>query len=322
MEDLSGHSFGDITLTERLGAGGMATIYQAIDANLARRVAVKVIPMPDQASGQAGAAILARFRQEARAMAQLSHPHIITVYSYGETDDWAYIVMEYVPGGSLQGRLRRNAPVGWQRALNRVIPISQALAFVHKRGLIHGDVKPANILLAAEDRPLLADFGLARQQYLLDSGLFAPDELLGTMAYAAPEQIQNSKIDARIDIYALGIVLYQLLTGELPFPGETPSDFIMARLKTLPVPLLTANPHVPAIFAPMLDKALAYQPDSRYRSMDEFTRDLQQAYAELSTSKLSLTRTRLRTSSEPVRQWSKLLPVLSRPAAVEPQRPD
>ncbi|MCB0179909.1 MAG: serine/threonine protein kinase [Anaerolineae bacterium] len=320
MQDLSGHAFGDITLTERIGAGGMATIYQAIDANLARRVAVKVIPMPTQAAGQAGATVLARFRQEARTMAQLSHPHIVTIYSYGETEAWAYIIMEYVSGGSLQGRHRRNAPVGWQRALKVIIPISRALAFVHGRGLIHGDVKPANILLAAEDRPLLADFGLARRQYCLEADPSTPDELLGTMAYAAPEQIQAGKIDTRIDIYALGVVLYELLTGELPFLGETPSDFMMARLKTLPVPLLTANPHVPAIFAPILDKALAHQLDSRYRSMDELTYDLQQAWAELSNAIPPLTRTRLRTTSESVRQRSKLLPVLSRSAPVESQR--
>ena len=285
MEDLIGRNFGGYELKELVGTGGMASIYKGFDKNLSRWVAIKVVPI--LASGGAEERVLARFRQEAQAIAALRHRNILTIYGYGEDKEggWAYIVMEYVPGGSLKDLIKPNEPFSWQQALIVIIPVSQALAFAHKQGIIHRDIKPANILMPQEDWPLLADFGLAKMQHSATPNLTMPGQVLGTMAYAAPEQIQESMvIDARADIYSLGIVLYELLTNKLPFQGQTSFDFLMARLTDPPIPLLKANPQVPDVFVPIIDKALAQHPDDRYQSMEEFSRALLEARYELSGS--------------------------------------
>jgi serine/threonine protein kinase len=285
MEDLIGRSFGGYELKELVGTGGMATIYKAFDEKLSRWVAIKIAPII--ASGKAAETLLARFRQEAQAIAVLRHRNILTIYGYGEDREggWAYIVMEYVPGGSLKDLMKPNEPFTWQRALSVIIHVAQALAFAHKQGVIHRDIKPANILMPQEDWPLLADFGLAKMQHSTTPNLTMPGQVLGTMAYAAPEQIQESTvIDARADIYSLGIVLYELLTSKLPFQGQTSFDFLMARLTDPPIPLLKANAEVPPILVPIIDKALAQLPDDRYQTMDELSSALLEARYELSGS--------------------------------------
>lgn len=282
MEDLIGRSFGGYELKELIGTGGMASIYKAFDEKLSRWVAIKVAPIFG-----AEETLLARFRQEAQAIAALRHRNILTIYGYGEDRDggWAYIVMEYVPGGSLKELMKPNQPFTWQQALTVIIPVSQALAFAHKHGVIHRDIKPANILMPQEDWPLLADFGLAKMQHSATPNLTMPGQVLGTMAYAAPEQIQESTvIDARADIYSLGIVLYELLTSKLPFQGQTSFDFLMARLTDPPIPLLKANPDVHPAFVPIMDKALAQQPGDRYQVMDEFSQALLEVRYDLSGS--------------------------------------
>jgi serine/threonine-protein kinase len=258
MENLIGQTFGGYELKEVVGAGGMASIYKGYDESLSRWVAIKIVHIP----GGEGAeeTMLKRFRLEAQAIAALRHRNILTIYSYGEEKGWAYIVMEYVPGGSLKDRLEGNKIFTWQQALTIVIPVSQALAFAHERKIIHRDIKPANILMPQDDWPLLADFGLAKMQRQ-DSkdkpniNLTMPGQVLGTMAYAAPEQIQEGAIDHRVDIYSLGIVFYELLTGQLPFHAETAFEFLMARLTDPPIRLLEANPHVPIVFAEIIDNA-------------------------------------------------------------------
>lgn len=283
MRDLTGQQFGGYELSELIGAGGVASIYKAFDNTLSRWVAIKVVSIQIEGGG-AEEVMLARFRLEAKAIAALRHRNILTIYGYGEERGWAYIVMEYVPGGSLKDRMVPGTPFDWQRALNVIIPVSQALAFAHDRGIIHRDIKPANILMPQEDWPLLADFGLAKMK-LSDTmpNLTIPGQVLGTMAYAAPEQIQEDVgIDARVDIYSLGIVLYELLTGRLPFEGETAFDFLMARLVDPPVPATKANPDIPGVFVPLLNKALAQAPDDRYQSMEALAQALVEARYELS----------------------------------------
>lgn len=279
VEDLTGEYFGGYKLEELVGTGGMASIYKGWDETLSRWVAIKVVPI--QASGGAEEVLLARFRQEARAIAALRHRNILTIYGYGEEEGWAYIVMEYVPGGSLKDRIKPDQPFTWDKALTVIIPVSQALAFAHERGVIHRDIKPANILMPQDDWPLLADFGLAKMEHATRPNLTMPGQVLGTMAYAAPEQIQEGEIDTRVDIYSLAIVLYELLTGRLPFEGETAFDFLMARLTDPPLPLLDANPKVSPLFVPIIDKALAQEPENRYQTMAEFSTDLLQVRDKL-----------------------------------------
>jgi serine/threonine protein kinase len=300
MHHLTSQYIGGYELKELVGIGGMASIYKGFDQNLSRWVAIKVIPLLAEAEGDTHEELLARFRQEAQAIAQLRHPNILTIYNYGEEEGWAYIVMEYVAGGSLKDRLIPNKPLDWRQALNVVMPLAQALTFEHEQGIIHRDIKPANILMLEEDWPVLADFGLAKLLHSTGAVLTGAGQVVGTMAYAAPEQIQGGKIDARADIYSLGIVLYELLTGKLPFFGKTAFDFLMARLTDSPIPLLTANPGVPAVFESLMKKVLAQEPDDRYLSMAELTGELRQIRQELSETKLPVVKTHLKTDE---RAW-------------------
>ena len=283
MDDLIGRSFGGYKLKELVGAGGVASIYKGFDERLARWVAIKVISIATT-GGETEETVLARFRQEAQAIAALRHRNILTIYGYGEEEGYAYIIMEYVPGGSLKDRIDNGQPFNWDQALTITIPVSQALAFAHEHNIIHRDIKPANILMPQEDWPLLADFGLAKMDHATKPNLTMPGQVLGTMAYAAPEQIQEGEIDARIDIYSLGIVLYELLSGKLPFDGETSFDFLMARLTEPPIPLSQANPNVPDIFVPILDKALAQDPNDRYQTMVQFSQALMETRYKLGRS--------------------------------------
>jgi serine/threonine protein kinase len=284
MEDLIGRTFGGYELKEHVGAGGVASIYRGFDDRLSRWVAIKVIPIQGRkgASGASEETMLARFRLEAQAIAALRHRNILTIYGYGEEEGWAYIVMEYVPGGSLADRIEPGKPYAWEQALIVTIPVSQALAFAHEHNIIHRDIKPANILMLEDDWPLLADFGLAKMEQSTKPDLTMPGQVLGTMAYAAPEQIQEVEIDSRIDIYSLGIVLYELLAGKLPFEGKSSFDFLMARLTEPPLPILEANPNVPPIFVSILGKALAADPNDRYQTMVDLFQDLVDARHHLS----------------------------------------
>lgn len=285
MEDLAGRHFGGYELKELVGAGGMASIYKGYDDTLSRWVAVKVVTVDP--SEKATENMLARFRLEAQAIASLRHRNILTIYSYGEEEGWAYFVMEYVPGGSLKDRMGPDKLFGWESALTIIIPVAEALAFAHERGVIHRDIKPANILMPQDDWPLLADFGLAKMQHTTGTrpNLTMPGQVLGTMAYAAPEQIQEGEISPQVDIYSLAIVLYELLTGTLPFYGETTFDFLMARLTDPPRPLLEANPDVSELFAPIIDKALAQDPQDRYQTMEELCQALKEVRNQLEREK-------------------------------------
>lgn len=272
MENLINSMLGGYELVEELGQGGMAAVYKAFQPKLERWVAVKVLD-PGYISDDSD--VLARFRREAKAIALLRHPNILTVYDYGEEEGLAYIVMEYVEGGTLKDRLR-GEPFGWERAVNLSIGVGRALAFAHGQGIIHRDVKPANILLPTEDWPLLADFGLVKLQQarraLTQAGM-----ILGTPDYTSPEQALGETTDHRADIYALGVVLFEMVTGRLPFKAKKAFDVLLMHIND-PVPQprdLVSD--IPKTVESVIIKALAKSPDERYLRMQDMVTSLESA---------------------------------------------
>jgi serine/threonine protein kinase len=218
---------------------------------------------------------LARFRREAKAIAALRHPNILTVYDYGEDEGVAYIVMEYVPGGSLKQRLT-GEPMAWSDVAPLVIGVGRALEHAHSEGVIHRDVKPANVLLPSPDWPLLVDFGLAKLTDALGD-ITQPGASLGTPAYLSPEQAGGETIDQRADVYGLGVVLYESLTGEIPCQSKSPLETMLRRLHERPAPPRSLNPQIPPAVEDVVMRALERKPEARYASMEEMVRELTRA---------------------------------------------
>lgn len=233
-----GHTLGGYQIIEEIGRGGMARVYRAYQPQLERWVALKLLTI----KGTSGREFLSRFRREAKAVAALRHPNILTIYDYGEEKGIAYIVMEYVDGGTLKARLTEG-PMEWPDVATLVIPIGHALAYAHSQGIVHRDVKPGNVLLARTDWPLLADFGLVK---LLggQQGITRPGTSIGTPAYLSPEQAAGEEVDHRSDVYGLGIVLYELLTGHVPFEADSPFETMLLRLREPPAPPRHLNPRI------------------------------------------------------------------------------
>jgi serine/threonine protein kinase len=262
METLIDKTLGGYRLVEELGRGGMATVYKAYQPKLERWVALKVL---DPAYISDDSEVLARFRREARAIAALRHPNILAVYDYGEEEGLAYIVMEYVESGTLKDRLQ-GEPIDWQRAVDLGIGVGRALAFAHDQGIIHRDVKPANILLPREDWPLLADFGLVKLQQARRA-LTQAGVILGTPDYTAPEQALGETADHRADIYALSVVLFEMLTGQLPFRAKRAFDVLLMHINELPPQPRDLVPSIPDALENVILKAMSKSPDERYPSM-------------------------------------------------------
>jgi hypothetical protein len=268
MSDWSGQTIGGYQIADEIGRGGMAIVYRAYQPQLERWVAIKIL----QSTAARGEEFLARFRREARAIAALRHPNILTIYDYGEEHGIAYIVMEYVPGGTLKARLS-GQPMEWPDAATLILPVGRALSYAHSQGVVHRDVKPANILLPRPDWPLLADFGLVKlighQQ-----GITRPGSSVGTPAYVSPEQAAGEEVDHHSDIYSLGIVLYELLTGRLPFEAESPVDMMFRRLHEPPLPPRRLNPHITPQLEGAIVRALARDPAARHPNMEALVDDL------------------------------------------------
>jgi serine/threonine-protein kinase len=269
--DLSGAIIGQYRIIEQVDRGGMATVYKAYQSNLDRYVAVKVL-IPDLAEAKG---FIARFEREAKAVARLRHRNILTVFDYGRQGEMFYLVMEYVSGGTLGGRL------GWPQdltyAVSIVSQVGDALAYAHRQGMIHRDVKPGNILMVEEDWPLLSDFGVAKM--VEDSlQLTASGATVGTPQYMSPEQAQGLTVDRRSDIYSLGVVLYEAVTGRLPFGTDSPMAVILRHINEPITPPHTLRSDLPKELERTILKALSKSPDGRYQRMEEFLADLQEAY--------------------------------------------
>lgn len=278
MNDMIGKSLGKYQIIEPLGEGGMATVYKAFDPGLERYVAVKII----RTVGQVDPNFLLRFQREARALAKLDHPYILKVLDYGEQDGMPYLVMPYLAHGTLKKLTRSRLP--YDRAINILLPIADALSYAHKRKIIHRDIKPANILFGESDEPILSDFGIAKildqreQVQLTNTGLG-----IGTPAYMAPEQ-WNGVADERTDIYALGIVLYELITGRCPFQADTPAAILIKQVQDpLPRPR-TFAPDIPETVEKVIFKALAKDPSLRFQTMQEFIVAMQNTLPGKTTS--------------------------------------
>ncbi len=275
MSSLIGQSLGRYQVLEQLGEGGMATVYKAFDTTLERFVAIKVI-RTDQFAPAMLAEIMKRFEREAKALAHLSHPNIVHVHDYGEFEGAPYLVMEYLPSGTLK---ESDVPMPWQQALHILLPIAHALAYAHEHNIIHRDLKPANILLTEKGLPMLSDFGIAK---ILETN--KPDTLtgagmtIGTPEYMAPEQ-WNGESSPQSDIYSLGIVLYELVTGRKPYEADTP---MAVMLKQVNDPLPSPRQFVPVLpegLEAVLLKALERQLENRYRTMSDFAAALEQLTA-------------------------------------------
>ena len=267
MPNLTGQSIGRYHILEQLGEGGMATVYKAYDTRLERNVAFKVLRT--DLFGQAVLEqVLKRFEREAKSLAKLSHPNIVNILDYGEHEGMPYLVMEYIPGGTLKQKLGQKIP--WQEVIQTLIPVARGLAYAHKHSVIHRDVKPANILMREGNAPVLTDFGIAK---LLEGTeghtLTASGVGIGTPEYMAPEQgIGASAIDARADIYSLGIVLYEMVTGRKPYIADTPMAVVLKQM-TDPLPRPTDFvPDLPENVEHILLKALAKEPSDRFADMN------------------------------------------------------
>ncbi len=266
---LVGQTLGGYKLVEIVGSGAMATVYKSYQADLDRWVAVKVLHYKEQSA-------LVRFQREAKAIALLRHRNILIVYEYGEENSWPYIVMEYVQGGTL-GDYIVTHPLDWAETINLVIPVAEALAYAHKQDIVHRDVKPTNVLLPQPDWPLLADFGLAKIPSSSEQIVTRSGTSMGTPAYVAPEQARGLAIDARSDIYSLGVVLFEMVTGHLPFDYTNPNKVLLAHISE-PVPAPHRfNSNIPTTLEEIILKMLQKLPEDRYQDMAEIIQALRVA---------------------------------------------
>jgi len=271
MNDLIGKNLGRYHIIEPLGQGGMASVYKAFDTTLERHVAIKIIRSDIETDNQGE--FLKRFQREAKSLAQLDHPYILKVLDYGDQEGLPYLVMPFLEGGTLKEKMGKPMPYGECAVL--LAPIARALEYAHKRNIIHRDVKPANILISQSGAPILSDFGIAK--ILVQSGstqLTGAGVGIGTPDYMAPEQWTGTA-DARTDIYSLGVVLYQMVTGRLPFSADTPAAVLIKHLRD-PLPRPKTFVHdIPDVVEQILFKALAKEPENRFQTMGEFASTLE-----------------------------------------------
>ncbi len=273
MTDLTNQSIGRYHILEQLGQGGMATVYKAYDTRLEREVALKLI-RTDLFGNAVLERILKRFEREAKSMAKLDHPGIVKVYDYGEHKGSPYLVMQYLPSGTLKEMLGK--PVDCREAAQLLLPVARALAYAHAHGVLHRDVKPSNILINERGEAVLTDFGIAK---LLEGEeghtLTGTGVGVGTPEYMAPEQGLGKEVDGRADVYGLGVVLYEMVTGRKPYEAETP---LAVLLKQVNDPLPRPKQYIPDLpdeVERVIFKALAKKPEDRYETMAAFAAALE-----------------------------------------------
>ncbi len=261
---------GRYRVSAKLGSGGMAEVYLAQDTLLGRQVALKLLHHRFAEDQE----FVERFRREASSAAGLSHPNVVAVFDRGEWDGTYYIAMEYLPGRSLKAVVREHGALSPQDATDIVVQILLATRFAHKRGIIHRDIKPHNVILDEEGRAKVTDFGIARAGA---SDMTLTGSIMGTAQYLSPEQAQGHAVSESSDLYAVGVVLYELLTGQVPFEGESPVTVALKQVSVEPTPPSALNPAVTPALEAVVMRSLAKDPAARFASADEFIAALQQA---------------------------------------------
>src|SRR5436305_8668030 len=258
---------GRYRIVRKLGAGGMANVYLAEDQELGRRVAIKILNERHANDEQ----FVERFRREAKNAAGLSHPNIVSIFDRGQAENTYYIAMEYLDGRSLKELITARGPAPIHVAVDYARQILAALRIAHRQGVVHRDIKPHNVLVDGEGRIKVTDFGIARAG---PSQMTEEGSIIGTAQYLSPEQAQGAPVTPASDLYSVGIVLYELLTGEVPFSGETPVELAMKHLSRVPEPPSHLRPEIQRDLDFVVMRALAKSPEERYTSADEMDADL------------------------------------------------
>ncbi len=256
-------------LLERLGSGGMAEVFRARDQMLDRYVAIKVL----RTDYTSNSGFQERFRQEARAAANLSHPNIVTVHDFGLDSDQLFIVMEHVPGTDLKSLLRKRGRFTVEEAIPLIVQACAGIGFAHRAGLVHCDVKPHNMLVTPDQRLKVTDFGIARALATIRPGERA-DVVWGSPQYFSPEQASGEMPSPASDVYSLGVVLYEMLTGTLPFTASTAEELARLHIKAEPLPVREYVPDIPLPLEEIVMKVLSKEPSTRYRTADQLGRVL------------------------------------------------
>jgi eukaryotic-like serine/threonine-protein kinase len=311
-------------LLHTLGTGGMAVVYRAYDRMLERPVAIKIL----RQDFTGDESFRERFRQEARAAANLSHPNIVTVHDFGFDAGRPFIVMEFVPGTDLKTMVKQRGKFGAEEAINLMVQACEGIGYAHRAGLVHCDVKPHNMLVTPDGRLKVTDFGIARALASI-----APDEqsevVWGSPQYFSPEQAAGQAPSPASDVYSLGIILYEMLTGQLPFNANDPDELARMHRETRPVPPRRYNPQITPTLEQILLKVLSKEPSQRYRSADQLGRVLRNlgqrpdSYATTMVSTQSPSATQPR-GSVPPRSYSQPVHVYQAPQTMpvaQPVRP-
>jgi serine/threonine protein kinase len=285
MENLTGRQFGPYQIVAPLGEGGMAAVYKAYQPSMERYVALKVLPRHFASDPH----FTSRFQREAKLLAKLQHPHILPVFDFGQSDEYSYIVMPLVPSGTLRSLLA-GGPLPFTRIREIISQLGSALNYAHSQGMIHRDVKPGNVLIDETGNCLLTDFGLAR---MVDSSVQLTNSgaTVGTPSYMSPEQGSGKNVDVRSDIYSLGIILYEMVTGRVPYKAETPIAVIYKHIQDPLPPAQIFRPDLPEAIESIILKALSKNPEDRYQTAGDMVRAIQTAVPDtllLSTAKARL----------------------------------
>jgi len=273
MTDSVPEKLGKYKIIEEVGRGGFAVVYKAVDTTLDRTVALK--SLDPRLSGEPTFA--ERFQREAKLAANLKHPNVVMIHEFGWEAGTGYMAMEFLEGRTLKEMILKEGTLTSRRIVNIVGQIASALDYAHGRGLVHRDVKPSNIMVGADDHVTVMDFGIAKAATL--TGLTTTGQIFGTPEYMSPEQVQGAdKPDARSDIYSLGVVVFEMLAGEVPFSGTTPLSIMVSHANKPPPRLSEINPDVPPAVEAVLLKALAKRPEGRYSQAGELSRALAEAF--------------------------------------------